>query len=182
MINIYIFSLFQESPNHLSAKARNLSEEKIADSLSEVGQDLTNFSSGTETYTNLDSSMQKQNIEGSGTDQNSYLTNFQENLMNTCTEIIDSMSTANKTSEDVSKSIKIERTGSTEEDDWISGFSSAISSESVNDTNVAIKQELQTGKETFMVITIIMKYSIDIQVFRYKNFVFLHLITNTIKT
>ena len=94
-----------------------MSEEKIADSLSEVGQDLTNFSSGTQTYTNLDSSMQKQNIEGSGTDQNSYLTNFQENLMNTCTEIIDSMSTANKTSEDVSKCIKIERTGSTEEDD-----------------------------------------------------------------
>ena len=125
-----------------------MSGEKIADSLSEVGRDLTNLSSGTLTYTNLDSSMQKQNIEGSETDQNSYLTNYQENLMNTCTEIIDSMSTIDKTSE-VSKSIKIERTGSTEEDDWISGFSSAISSESVNDTNVAIKQELQTGKETF---------------------------------
>ena len=132
-----------------------MSEEKIADSLSEVGQDLTNFSSGTQTYTNLDSSMQKQNIEGSETDQNSYLTNYQENLMNTCTEIIDSMSTTDKTSEDVSKSIKIERTGSTEEDDWISGFSSAISSESVNNTNVAIKQELPTGKGTLMVFTLI---------------------------
>ena len=138
----------QKTPNTLNGKARNLSKEKIADSLSEVEQNLTNFGSGTLTYTNLDSSMQKQNIEGSETDQNSYLTNYQENLMNTCTEIIDSMSTIDKTSE-VSKSIKIERTGSTEEDDWISGFSSAISSESVNDTNVAIKQELQTGKETF---------------------------------
>ena len=147
-MNIYFFSLLQKSPNNLNTKARNLSGEKIADSLSEIGRDLTNLSSGTLTYTNLDSSMQKQNIEGSDTDQNSYLTNYQENLMNTCTEIIDSMSTIDKTSE-VSKSIKIERTGSTEEDDWISGFSSAISSESVNDTNVAIKQELQTGKETF---------------------------------
>ena len=153
----------QKIPNNLNDKARNLSKEKIADSLSEVGQNLTNFGSGTLTYTNLDSSMQKPNIEGSETDQNSYLTNYQENLMNTCTEIIDSMSTTDKTSEDVSKSIKIERTGSTEEDDWISGFSSAISSESVNNTNVAIKQELQTGKETLMVFTLIMKYSVDMK-------------------
>ena len=153
----------QKTPNNLNGKARNLSIEKIADSLSEVEQNLTNFGSGTLTYTNLDSSMQKQNIEGSETDQNSYLTNYQENLMNTCTEIIDSMSTTDKTSEDVSKSIKIERTGSTEEDDWISGFSSAISSESVNNTNVAIKQELQTGKETLMVFTLKMKYSVDMK-------------------
>ena len=153
----------QKIPNNLNGKARNLSIEKIADSLSEVEQNLTNFGSGTLTYTNLDSSMQKQNIEGSETDQNSYLTNYQENLMNTCTEIIDSMSTTDKTSEDVSKSIKIERTGSTEEDDWISGFSSAISSESVNNTNVAIKQELQTGKETLMVFTLKMKYSVDMK-------------------
>ena len=154
-MNIYIFSLLQKTPNNLNGKARNFCKEKIADSLSEVGQNLTNFGSGTLTYTNLDSSMQKQNIEGSETDQNSYLTNYQENLMNTCTEIIDSMSTTDKTSEDVSKSIKIERTGSTEEDDWISGFSSAISSESVNNTNVAIKQELPTGKGTLMVFTLI---------------------------
>ena len=148
-MNIYLYSFLQKSTNNLNCNTQNLSGEKIADSLSEVGQDLTNFSSGTLSFSNLDSSMQKQNIEGSETDQNSYLTNYQENLMNTCTEIINSMSTTDKTSEDVSKSIKIERTGSTEEDDWISGFSSAISSESVNDTNVAIKQELQTGKETF---------------------------------
>ena len=153
----------QKTPNNLNGKARNLSKEKIADSLSEVEQNLTNFGSGTLTYTNLDSSMQKQNIEGSETDQNSYLTNYQENLMNTCTEIIDSMSTTDKISEDVSKSIKIERTGSTEEDDWISGFSSAISSESVNNTNVAIKQELPIGKETLIVFTLIMKYPVDIK-------------------
>ena len=153
----------QKTPNNLNGKARNLSKEKIADSLSEVEQNLTNFGSGTLTYTNLDSSMQKQNIEGSETDQNSYLTNYQENLMNTCTEIIDSMSTTDKISEDVSKSIKIERTGSTEEDDWISGFSSAISSESVNNTNVAIKQELPIGKETLIVFTLIMKYPVDMK-------------------
>ena len=153
----------QKTPNNLNGKARNLSKEKIADSLSEVEQNLTNFGSGTLTYTNLDISMQKQNIEGSETDQNSYLTNYQENLMNTCTEIIDSMSTTDKISEDVSKSIKIERTGSTEEDDWISGFSSAISSESVNNTNVAIKQELPIGKETLIVFTLIMKYPVDMK-------------------
>ena len=93
--------------------------------------------------------MQKQTIEGSESDQNSYLSEYQESLMNTCSEIIDSLSASDKTSEDISKNIKIERSGSTEQDDWISGFSSAISTGTTNETNVTIKQELQSGRDTF---------------------------------
>ena len=117
--------------------------------LSEDKLEKTRFTSSNFTYTGVESPMQKETIEGSEADQNSYLSSYQESLMSTCSEIIDSMSATVKTCEDVSKNIKIERSGSTEEDDWISGFSSAISSDSVNDSNITIKQELQTGKETF---------------------------------
>ena len=106
------------------------------------------------TYTNLERPMQKQTVEGSVTDQNSYLAEYQESLMNTCSEIIDSLSSSDKNSEDITKHIKIERSGSTEQDDWISGFSEAISTDTASDTNVTIKQELQSGRRHFWVFPI----------------------------
>ena len=89
--------------------------------------------------------MQKESIEGSGTDHKSYLTSYQESLMTTCSEIIDSLD-SEKVSEERPKNIKIERSGSSDQDDWISGFTTAIST--TNETDVTIKQELQSGKNT----------------------------------
>ena len=92
------------------------------------------------------SPMQKPNSEGSETDQKSFLSAYQESLMSTCSEIIDSL-TSEKDSDGVSKNIKIERSGSTEQDDWISGFDTSISTEPTKETSVTIKQELQLGKD-----------------------------------
>lgn len=92
------------------------------------------------------SPMQKTNSEGSETEQKSFLSAYQESLMSTCSEIIDSL-TSEKDSDGLSKNIKIERSGSTEQDDWISGFDTSISTEPTKETSVTIKQELQLGKE-----------------------------------
>ena len=92
------------------------------------------------------SPMQKPNSEGSETDQKSFLSAYQESLMSTCSDIIDSL-TSEKDSDGLSKNIKIERSGSTEEDDWISGFDTSISTEPTKETSVTIKQELQLGKD-----------------------------------
>ena len=92
------------------------------------------------------SPMQKPNSEGSETDQKSFLSAYQESLMSTCSDIIDSL-TSEKDSDGLSKNIKIERSGSTEQDDWISGFDTSISTEPTKETSVTIKQELQLGKE-----------------------------------
>ena len=93
------------------------------------------------------SPMQKTNSEGSETEQKSFLSAYQESLMSTCSEIIDSL-TSEKDSDGLSKNIKIERSGSTEQDDWISGFDTSISTEPTKETSVTIKQELQLGKKT----------------------------------
>ena len=97
------------------------------------------------------SPMQKPNSEGSETDQKSFLSAYQESLMSTCSEIIDSL-TSEKDSDGLSKNIKIERSGSTEQDDWISGFDTSISTEPTKDTSVTIKQELQLGKEILVML------------------------------
>lgn len=88
--------------------------------------------------------MQKGNTEGLESDQKSYFTSYQESLMTTCSEIIDSL-TSEKSSEELSKNIKIEKPTTTEEDDWISGFGSAISTDTTNETPVTIKQEVRSG-------------------------------------
>ena len=117
--------------------------------LKDTEEGISPSSNGT-LYTNLERPMQKDTIEGSESDQNSYLSEYQESLMNTCSEIINSLASASdKTSEDISKNIKVERSGSTEQDDWISGFGAAISTDTTNETNVTIKQELQSGRDTF---------------------------------
>ena len=90
--------------------------------------------------------MQQQNIGGSPPDEKQKLSIYQESLMTTCSELIDSL-TSEKPSEQVSKTIKIERTGSEEHEDWLSGFTSAISTNTTNETNVTVKQELQSGKK-----------------------------------
>ena len=97
------------------------------------------------------SPMQKTNSEGSETEQKSFLSAYQESLMSTCSEIIDSL-TSEKDSDGVSKNIKIERSGSTEQDDWISGFDTSISTEPTKETSVTIKQELQLGKTTWLML------------------------------
>ena len=95
--------------------------------------------------------MQKESIEGSATDHKSYLTSYQESLMTTCSEIIDSL-TSEKDSEEISRNIKVERSGSSDQDDWISGFTTAISTNTTNETDVTIKQELQSGKNSKQLI------------------------------
>lgn len=113
----------------------------------EISEDEIYPSSEKISTVNFTHPMQKESIEGSGTDHKSYLTSYQESLMTTCSEIIDSL-TSEKDSEEISKNIKIERSGSSDQDDWISGFTSAISTNTTNETDVTIKQELQSGKNT----------------------------------
>ena len=83
--------------------------------------------------------MQKESTEGSETDHKSYLTAYQESLMTTCSEIIASL-TSEKNSEEISKNIKVERSGSSDQDDWISGFTAAISTNTTNETDVTISE------------------------------------------
>ena len=103
--------------------------------------------------------MQQENIEGSQPDQKLGISIYQENLMTTCSELIASL-TSEKSSEELSKTIKVEKSETSEHDDWISGFSAAITTNTTNETHVAVKQELQSGKNltirsTFFILFIL---------------------------
>ena len=111
----------------------------------EISEDEIYPSSEKNSSVNISHPIQKESIEGSATDHKSYLTSYQESLMTTCSEIIDSL-TSEKDSEEISRNIKVERSGSSDQDDWISGFTTAISTNTTNETDVTIKQELQSGK------------------------------------
>ena len=90
--------------------------------------------------------MLQESIETFPQDLKPSLLAYQDNLMTTYSELIESLVSENH-SEVISKTIKKERSGSPENDRWTCGFNSEISANNTIEEEFSVKQELKSGKK-----------------------------------
>ena len=129
----------QNSGSETSSVLRELEESSFFDS----DQNLNNTGH---------LSMPKQDSQANHTAYQNFgsYSSYQESLMAACSDLVESLNSQvgeyNNKTEEVPQRIKVERSPSFDQDEWISGFNAAVSTQPPTKPSIFVKEELQAGK------------------------------------